>query len=135
MAEGLFKNLLPQDKKENFRVSSAGIVAAPGIPASDMAIAAMRELGIDISRHRSEVTGQGIVEKSDLILAMTENHSQFLKRQFPDAANRAFTLAEYADKNAKSTDITDPVGGNLGEYRQTRDQIKRFVEQIIGNMQ
>ena len=50
------------------RIRSAGVSAAAGLPASRGAIDAMREIGIDISGHRTEPVSRGLVDASILVV-------------------------------------------------------------------
>ena len=134
MAAGLLKHLLPADRKESYTVSSAGTHAAPGLPASDAAVAVMKEEGIDIADHRSHQVSKTLVEKADLILALSESHADFIRRHFPDAAGKTYLLSEYAEKTKLAQDVQDPAGGTLEEYRETRGQIKQYIEKIAKKM-
>ena len=53
MAEGLFRYAIRD--RPGFRVLSAGVGAVDGLPPSEHAVRAMRELGIDISHQRSRM--------------------------------------------------------------------------------
>src|SRR5213592_4659653 len=72
MAEGLFRQAVkgPTD----FRVLSAGVGAADGMPPSEYAVQALKELGIDISRQRSRVLTAELVQQADYIFGMTHSH-------------------------------------------------------------
>ena len=48
MAEGIFKDMLMKNNINNISVSSAGISVFPGEHASEKAIKALKEKGIDI---------------------------------------------------------------------------------------
>ncbi|MBQ3988374.1 MAG: hypothetical protein II629_06395, partial [Ruminococcus sp.] len=52
MAEGIF-NKRAEEKGLNVRAVSFGMAAVPGIPASSKAIEVCREIGVDISGHRT----------------------------------------------------------------------------------
>ncbi len=66
MAEGLLRH----DAGENFDVESAG--THPGIVRWE-AIAAMRELGIDISRHRSKHVDEFDGQQFDYVITVCDN--------------------------------------------------------------
>jgi len=53
MAEGLFRHAT--GGRGNYRVLSAGVGAADGLPPSEFAARALKELGIDISQQRSRL--------------------------------------------------------------------------------
>lgn len=110
MAEGLFNKLLEEKNLKNTRSSSAGIFAFPGEKAADNAVAALKELGIDISNHRSAPVTKDLIENSALIVCMTENHKKALKK--------------YTNKNIIAlNEIPDPIGSDIETYRNCRDTI------------
>ncbi|NPV69738.1 MAG: low molecular weight protein arginine phosphatase [Firmicutes bacterium] len=80
----------------DIEVKSAGTGAHDGGPASDNAIAVMRELGIDLRGHRSRRLTQDLVDWADLILTMTASHKMYVTRTFRRADAKTFTLGEYA---------------------------------------
>lgn len=64
MVEALFSCFAP----ENFRVQSAGI--KPAEKVSSKAIAAMKEIGIDISIQKPKLLTREMVEKAEKIITM-----------------------------------------------------------------
>lgn len=101
---------------EGFDAKSAGLCAYNGMKASTNAITAMKEIGIDISEHKSRLLTKEIVSWADFIFTMTESHLLGLLERFPEAAGKTKTLK-------KNGDIADPFGGDLGIYRRCRDEI------------
>lgn len=102
-------------------VLSAGVAAAPGDPASDGALAAMRSLGLDVRSHQSRALSQTLIDRSDLILTMTDNHRQTILSRWPHAA------AKIAKLDPTGGDVADPYGGPVEMYRATAQSIDRFV--------
>lgn len=118
MAEGILREMARQAERE-IRVSSAGLYA-DGAPVSAHAAAALAEKGIDISGHRARQLTPDMARSADLILTMTGAHRQMLAAALPDAADKVFTLAQWAGEDG---DVLDPFGGSLEQYRACRDQI------------
>ena len=98
-------------------IESAGIFAQIGDRASNEAIQALDEMGIDLKFHRSKPVSDDLVEKSDLILTMTTAHKKILEGLGTD---KVFSIMEYIGKDG---DIADPFGGDIEEYRETAQQI------------
>ncbi len=73
MAEVIFNDLL---KKRGLHptASSAGIMGWPGQSASQNAIEAMREIGLDLSKHRSRLLTQAMLGPYDQIYVMSASH-------------------------------------------------------------
>ncbi len=128
MAEGILKEMISK-KGLDIEVKSAGIFAVNGANASNNSIMALKEIGIDISGHRSNLIDEELIRKSDLILTMTNSHKQGLINRFPDARDKIFLLYEYSEGIPK--DIIDPFGGSLVEYKIVRDEIYNAVESVI----
>ena len=76
-------------------VHSAGTLAWLG-GASDGAVAAMAERGIDLSEHRSRRLAPEMVREADLVLGMTRVHVWSSASHAPEAADRIFLPGELA---------------------------------------
>ena len=59
-------------------ISSAGISTANGMGASENSIEVLKEIGIDLSNHRSKVITKKLIDESDIILTMTKSHKEIL---------------------------------------------------------
>ncbi len=82
-----------EESRAGVRVRSAGTMAWDA-PATDDAVTAMREIGLDISEHRSTPLDARIIEESDLILGMTRDHIGRVVRLVPEAEERSFLIGE-----------------------------------------
>jgi protein-tyrosine phosphatase len=74
-------------------VRSAGFVPWPG-PPPPAVIAAMHELGLDVSAHASQPLRTALVTKADLILGMTREHVWGVLARDPEADTRTFLVEE-----------------------------------------
>lgn len=134
MAEALFRHLLLESGLAGeYHASSAGTSAFPGMPASHNAVQALEALGIDLSRHSSNIIDNDMIDRSDLILTMTASHKKSLLQFRPDIAGKTYTLAEYIGGSG-SRDIEDPFGGDLDTYIKCRDEIKRHIAALINKL-
>ncbi|RLL92866.1 low molecular weight protein arginine phosphatase [Ammonifex thiophilus] len=123
MAEGIFRQLLGAYGVEGVEVSSAGLYALEGMPASEEAVTVLAEWGIDISGHRARRVTQEMLAEADLVLAMTERHKAHLLELAPEAKEKIFTLGEYA---GRPKDVDDPIGLPLYYYRQYAEEIRQL---------
>lgn len=98
-------------------IESAGIFAEIGQTASEEAIEVMREMGIDLTTHRTKPVSEDLIQKSDIILTMTETHARLLEAM---AGDKVHSIKEFV---GESGDITDPYGGDLEDYRETAKEI------------
>jgi len=105
-------------------VTSAGVSAWASQPASRHAISVMKEGGLCLAAHRAGLVSRELLDGASLILTMTSSHRSVLLSDYPSAKDKIFTLGEYAGQN---TDISDPFGGSLEEYRACARQIKALL--------
>ncbi len=128
MAEYLLRARL--EPTSEWEVHSAGLYAVDGLPASAMAVAALRERGVDLTSHRSRALTSTAVRSASVILVMTTVQRETLTRLYPEVRERVFLLRSF-DPSAEARDIEDPIGGSLADYRKVRDQIERALPDVI----
>jgi protein-tyrosine phosphatase len=136
MAEVLLKKHLAEkfncsiDELENrgVIVMSAGIAAMAGGRAAAEAVTAMKERGLDLTRHESQPLTERLVRYADLVLGMTRGHREAILTQWPEAAGRIELVS------IDRSDIADPIGGPAELYRkcaqQIDEQLAKWVEQL-----
>jgi len=120
MAEYLLRARLGPDSR--WRVASAGVSAPAGLPASEPAVAALREKGIDLRPHRSRALSRELIDDALLIVVMTAAHLAQIRMMNPGAVEKGFLLKLF-DPAAGGRDIEDPLGLSVEGYRLTRDEI------------
>jgi RpiB/LacA/LacB family sugar-phosphate isomerase len=130
MAEGIFRRAV-QGRGE-YRVLSAGLGAMEGQPPSPYAVAALKELGIDISRLRSRMLAPELVQQADYIFGMTHSHIDTIMALFPQVAEKTFLLREFDETlDQFEKDISDPIGGSYEVYTNCRDQIEQGIASLL----
>ena len=138
MAEGLFRHAVKG--RNEFRVISAGVGAVDGLPPSEHAVRALKELGIDIAKQRSHMLTAELVHQADYIFGMTHSHVDAITMLYPHAAEKTFLLREFDETlDSYENDISDPIGGSYDVYLACRDQIEqgiaamlKFIDQTSG---
>ena len=130
MAEALLrKKLHKAAAADKVSVSSAGISAWEGQPASPEAVSVMGRRGISsIASHRSRQVTAAQIAEADLILVMTRSHQEKLQKCFADHADRIFLLSEYG---GGMEDVVDPVGGPVSEYQMCAEELDHLVEAAL----
>ncbi len=113
---------------KSIEVSSAGLSAMDGWPASPEAIQTMQAEGIDISQHRSQSLRAALVEEADLVLTMTAWQRDRLQEEFAARAHNIFSLSEFCGEKAE--DIQDPFGLDMAAYRSSLNQLKVLVDKL-----
>jgi len=136
MAAAIFRSLLAQRlgcqpeevETHGIQVASAGLAAWGGSPASDQAVEVLAAEGIDLARHSSQPLTERLVRQADLIWTMTGAHRAAILGQFPDLADRVWTLSP------GRRDVLDPIGGSLETYRRCAAQIREHLESRIATL-
>lgn len=132
MAEGILRESLDPRLVARSEVVSAGMAAAPGYPASDHAVTACSEIGIDISTHASRAMTRQLAAESDLVLCMELHHLYAVRDLFPEGASRFDLLSRFALGDPEiNLGVADPIGGSLQEYRESRDNIQDYIKRAL----
>jgi protein-tyrosine-phosphatase len=98
------------------RVRSAGSLPADRI--NPVAVAAMAEVGIDISRGTPKLLTTEQVQLSDVVITM----------------GCGDTCPVFPGKRYEDWDLPDPAGLDLDDVRPIRDQIRRRVQALIAEL-
>ena len=115
MATAILASMLLQHGHESLvEVSSAGIWASEGQPATAPAQKVMDERGLDVSDHKAHHLVPEDVDAADLIVTMERSIAEAITIEAPEHAAKVVTLRELADDPG---DVEDPIGGSLAEYR------------------
>ncbi len=118
--------------KKDYRISSAGLFAVDDDEASASSVKVLEKVfGIeDSDKHRARHVDEDMMENSDMILALTDEHRQALIAAYPDAEEKTFTLNELAygdDGLDGSLDIEDPYRGDDGDYEECAREIEKAL--------
>lgn len=124
MAEALFNARCGSDR---VHATSAGMAAWPGMPITDAAVTALREVGIDAEAHRARQLDVPMLEAADLVIAMTAAQRDALRRLAPTRAERMLAVA---DVRTDGRDVDDPYGQALPAYRRARDMLSETMDAI-----
>jgi len=132
MAKAIFTGLLVDRDIKDIEVSSTGLAAINGVPASPEAIEVMAGEGFDLSRHQSRQLSLELILPADYILTMTVAQRDYLQEKYPDKAMTIFTINDFAGK--VSQDIIDPLGRGIAAYKECAAQLKRLLPQVLDRM-
>ncbi|WP_179468178.1 arsenate reductase ArsC [Mycolicibacterium vinylchloridicum] len=101
---------------EAIEVRSAG--SAPGDAVNPAAVAAMAEVGIDISDQTPKILTTDAVEASDVVITM----------------GCGDTCPIFPGKSYRDWVLEDPAGKGVEAVRPIRDQIKARIEELIAEL-
>lgn len=115
-----------------FTVESAGTGALAGHGASSNAIAVMDEREMDLRAHEARQFELGLARNFDLTLVMEQEHRRWIEQRYPVLRGRVRLLGQWLD----DTEILDPLGHPIEEFRAARDLIEEaadaWIQRITG---
>ena len=120
MAEVMFKSMLENRGVDDWHVSSRGIAAYSGQPATENAVRVMREMGCDLSFHSAANLTDKELDAADILVCMTVDHAAVLKTSGVNGSK------------IEVLNVADPFGGGLEVYRMAAVEIKRKLEDLYG---
>ena len=132
MAEAIARHLLAKKlgvaeselEKRGLSVISAGSYAMPGSRAAVPAMEAVREMGGDLSHHRSRPLTVELIHQADTIFTMSQSHATAVTALVPSAADKVTTLDPQGD-------IEDPIGGTTKLYQDLAGQLRVLIEKRL----
>lgn len=129
MAEAILKS----KNIPGLEVKSAGIYAFDGSDASENTKKVLEEQGL-LNNHQASLLNELLVDWTHYILTMTKSHKEVIVSTFPNAADKTFTLKEFAGASGDQ-DIIDPFGGPIELYRSTFNEMTEMITKIINRLQ
>jgi protein-tyrosine-phosphatase len=112
-----------------WRISSAGISAPIGAPASDGACGAVRVAGLSLDDHKTRRFAAEQAEGA-LVLTMTRAQAAVARRIAPRA--RVMTISAWAAD--QDGDVCDPYCGGAAEYSACGAQLRKLIDAGLRRM-
>jgi len=135
MGEVILREELEKIAPGRFVVRSAGThVYFHGAPAERSAVQAVRELGLDLSAHRTRQMDASLADWADLILGMEDWHCRQIERSFPAARGKTFSFGGYARGRAGGADVDDPYGGSMRVFRACAQEIAAHAQRLAARL-
>jgi len=123
MAEALLRHKLKQNKIKWWDAASRGIQAETGGTISPNSKTALEEIGVTVGKFVPRQLTQSIIDKSTLVICMTENQRIMLS-----GCGNVWSV-----KDICGYEIPDPYGRDIEAYRITRDALSRACDILINN--
>lgn len=120
MASELNVNEMALDNK-GYGVASAGTSAMAGARATPQAVDAVKTMGADLSRHRSQALSVELIHAADVVYAMGKGHLRTVESLVPAARGKVKLLDPAGD-------IDDPIGANLEVYQTLATKMKDLIK-------
>ena len=133
MAEALCRTLLSaklgcgteDPVAHGFLILSAGVSASPGDAPSPEAVDVLRNLGADLSGHRSRLLSPEMVANADHLIAMTRSHLMTVLNRYPVVGGSMRLLC------GQEGDLDDPIGCSQEVYEACARSILRHLARLI----
>lgn len=133
MAEYILRQMLTKTKyRKHVKVQSAGTLRIETSPAHEYAINVSNAHDLDLNPHSSQPVDDKIMEKSDLVFALAQNHFVELNRRYPQHKNKIGLLKQWKRPYQISIpSIADPIGHSLTFFQGTYDEIYSEVKRVF----
>jgi len=136
MAEGIMRSLLRARGVQGIRACSAGTSGLDGRGAEPLAVRVCRDNGVDISGHVARSVERSVLEESDLILVMEQEHRDAVIRVLPEAADKTRMLTDFGGDAGGVAFVADPYGLPQWAYESCFSRIAGhvacLVDQLVG---
>jgi protein-tyrosine-phosphatase len=131
MAEGLCRKAVAG--RGDFTVSSAGVAAAKGAPASSETLSALKKRGAMLENFKSRPVSEAILSAASHVFAMTEGHLAALEARFPQHSDKFFLVREFSGITDKrqGIDVPDPIGMGPAAYEEVAKELETAIPAII----
>lgn len=125
MAEALLRRYVQEKGEPGWSVASAGTDACTGAPAMDLAVAAMANMGIDLTHHRSRPIRRQMLDEADVVLVMTSRQRDDIRRFFDSVPNNVFLFGALV---GSEDDVPDPTGGPSDAFQTCAERMLGMIE-------
>lgn len=131
LAEGLLRKAL--GNRRDFVVSSAGVSASQGTPASRETLTILKRRSAALENFKSRPVTEAVLSAATHVFAMTEGHLAALEHRFPQHAEKFFLLREFSGITDKrhGIDVPDPIGMGLAAYEEVAKVFDAAIPSII----
>jgi len=129
MAEAMLREAALAAGITSVEVSSAGVGAWEGAAASEGAYLVLLEQGLDLSSHRARMLTKELVDGADVILTMARSHLGRVREL--GAGGRAHLLGEYVGRTGEASEVADPYGAELDQYRATARELAGMIPAVL----
>lgn len=122
MAQAIAQKYVNEQEPQGIttRISSAGVAAGDGYPATDEAVQVLSVMGIELSGHRSTPLTLGMIDHAEIIYTMTPSHAQAVMTMAPNSVHKVFVLDEHQG-------VPDPIGQGIEVYQHTADRLSELI--------
>jgi len=131
MAEAYFRQILAD--RTDITVSSAGVSAYPGSPASEEALAFVKEANACLDDFSSAQVDKKLVDSATQIFCLTKRHARTLISAFPELKDtKVYLVGDFVEIDGRvGSDVPDPYGMGPDAYELVSNILKKAVPNLV----
>ncbi|MCB2198323.1 hypothetical protein KQI63_02900 [bacterium] len=101
-------------------ITSAGVSATDGVAAHPVMQTVAHLHGFSLGAHQAKRFDEQLVQEAVLILTMEQAHADRIRFEYPEHAEKVFTLLEFGREGEWEGpwDVEDPTGGEVEDFQQ-----------------
>lgn len=135
MAEGLLKAALKEAGRSDVDVDviSAGVAAMDGQSMSRETREILDAKGASVNGFRSQQVDQSLLQRADLVIAMTSSHADVVRHYFSADAGEVRILCDFVDpeQGLAGEDVADPIGMGKAAYVEVAEIMELAMPGVI----
>ena len=133
MAEGLLKAALKAAGRSDVDVMSAGVAAMAGQAMSRETGDILAVKGASLNGFQSQEVDQALLQRADLVIAMTLSHADVVRRYFSADAGEVRLLCDFIDpeQGLAGEDVADPIGMGKAAYVEVAEIMELAMPGVI----
>ena len=141
-------------RRPELNVVTAGTLSVNGQPISFRTREALKHIGLEAQRHRSQQIEHHHVQAADLIIALAPEHVEWIRRNFPGVAHRTATLKRLSRDLSHEGDLAqrldaldlanatlepweeviDPGGGEVDDFINCAVEVVALMDDVISRL-
>jgi len=131
VAELMFREMA-ESTGEVWKIASAGIRGARGLPVNQVISFIMSRRGRPIRRHRSQPVNRKLLSQYQWIVVMQEAHRNAILELDGNVDERVFVLRELSCREPlDNADMPDPTGKDVDDYQELFDILDEEMPQLF----
>ena len=124
------KNLL-SGQENRVEVESAGVHVFFGLTPDKFTKKVCFDHGMDVSSHEPRQLTKEMIDQSDVVLCLAENHQQTILSAYPRLEPKVFLLKKFRqERDVQNPSVDDPIGKPLEHYEHCFEEIEEEVKRI-----
>lgn len=133
-ARSVMAKVITQSRSDLFELSGAGTHAIENCPMGNYTRKALASIGLEDRTHRSRQLNPYNADEVDLIIAMANDHVQYVRRNHPEVAHKTATFKRLVrdlgqvTQNEESKSLREALKSRIAEMRLAEVQLERWEE-------